>query len=89
MPRKSAPKSAPAAKKPTRKRAAKVPPATPVLGPDMSISPAVVAEVDALNQRVAEAIHAAKTTGLPQGLIAAVLQALTLQQTQLLISVPG
>lgn len=77
-----------AVKKPTGKRAAKVLPAPPVLGPDMSISPAVVAETDALNQGVAEAIHAAKTTGLPQGLIVAVLQALTLQQTQLLISAP-
>jgi len=79
----------PVAKKPTPKRAAKAPPAPPVLTPDMSISPAVVAEVETLNQRVAEAIHAAKATGLPQGLIVAVLQALTLQQTQLLISVPG
>ena len=77
------------AKKPTRKRPAKVLPAPPVLGPDMSISPVVVAEVETLNQRVDQAIHAAKATGLPQGLIVAVLQALTLQQTQLLISVPG
>jgi len=78
----------PAPKKPSRTRPAKVPPAPPVMGPDMSISPAVVTEVETLNQRVAEAIHAAKGTGLPQGFIVAVLQGLTLQQTQMLISVP-
>jgi hypothetical protein len=79
----------PAAKKPTRKRPAKeVSPAPPVLAAEMSISQAVVTEVNTLNQRVAEAIHAAKSTGLPQGFIVAVLQGLTLQQTQMLISVP-
>lgn len=78
----------PASKKPTRKRPAIAPPAPPVLAPDMSISPDVVNEVNALNQRVAEAIHAAKATGLPQGFIVAALQGLTLQQTQMLIGAP-
>lgn len=78
----------PDTKKPARKRLANVPLAPPVAAPDMSISPDVVNEVNALNQRVAEAIHAAKSIGLPQGFIVAVLQGLTLQQTQLLISAP-
>ena len=77
----------PATKTPARKRAPKVvQPEPPVLQPEMSISPAVVSEVENLNQRVAEAIHAAKGTGLPQGFIVAVLQSLTLQQTQLLLA---
>ena len=75
----------PVAKKTTRKRPAKAPPAPPVLTPDMSISPAVVTEVNILNQGVADAIQAAKATGLPQGFIVAVLQGLTLQQTQMLV----
>jgi len=76
----------PATKAPARKRAPKVnEPAPPVLPPEMFIPPAVVTEVDNFNRAIAEVIHAGKGAGIPQGFIVAVLQSLTLQQTQLLL----
>jgi hypothetical protein len=52
----------------------------------MTISQPVVAEVNALSQRLVEAINAAKQIGVPQGFIVAVLHGAALRETQLVIA---
>jgi hypothetical protein len=58
----------------------------PETGPDMTISQSMVAEVNALSQRLVEAINSAKQIGVPQGFIVAVLQGAALRETQLVTS---
>jgi hypothetical protein len=52
--------------------------------PDMSISPAVASEVDGLNQRIIDAVNYAKTTGVAQGFIVAVLHGAALRETEMM-----
>jgi hypothetical protein len=73
------------AKKPARKPSSKAAPVEPLIQtPDMSISPAVAAEVDGLNQRITDAVNYAKTTGVAQGFVVAVLHGAALRETEMM-----
>jgi hypothetical protein len=60
-------------------------PAAPEAGPDMTIAPAIVAEVGLLMQRLDEVIGAAKQSGLVPGFIVSALYRVAQRETQLII----